>query len=68
MKTRYIQRKNFIRLVNRLKSKMRYGEEYHKWPYESDAEYKERMEQMDQEIPMSIRYYGRFHTIEFFPK
>ena len=65
MSVRYLTRKNFDRLHDKFKTKLRYGYEHERLPYETDEEYRERLRAWELERPVVFTYHGKFHTIEF---
>lgn len=67
MSIRYLSVKNFNRLSEKLKAKMRIPIRTRE-PWETEEAFRDRCAKELNEVPQSITYYGRFHTIEFYPK
>lgn len=68
MKTKYLNKIDFAKLVNRFKANSRYDAKmFARFPWESDAEYKLRIEETlnPSVLPTSFTYHGKYHTIEF---
>lgn len=68
MKVRKISLHNFDRLVARFKVKQRFSQyDFERYPWETDEIYLERLKKKQEERPISLRYYGKKHIIEFVP-